>query len=64
MSGKLPIFYETKQVGAITVTGDGAEFSCDPKWTDRRGAFPLSISMPFGADAGPEQLEERIILSV
>jgi serine/threonine-protein kinase HipA len=56
MSDELPVFYETIQVGTITVTGGGAEFSYDQGWVQRRGAFPISITMPFEAKIGSQQL--------
>ena len=53
---EIPLFYERAVVGTITVTGNGPSFAYDPGWPNIRGAFPVSLNIPLGAEAPPEVL--------
>lgn len=45
----LPVYYETRRVGAIQDHADGASFVYEPQWLQTRGAFPLSVLMPLSS---------------
>ena len=46
----LPVYFEQRRVGTIDVDKNGPRFSYDPDWIALRGAFPISITMPFGSE--------------
>ncbi|MDX2205501.1 MAG: type II toxin-antitoxin system HipA family toxin [Hyphomicrobiaceae bacterium] len=50
---ELPIYYETRAVGAITASADGPSFLYDPAWLATRGAFPISLLMPLTRQRAP-----------
>ena len=43
----LPVYFQDQMVGTIFVDQEGPRFSYDERWTQRRGAFPISVSMPL-----------------
>ena len=43
----LPVYFEHRRVGTIDVDKSGPRFSYDSDWIALRGAFPISITMPF-----------------
>ena len=53
MSG-IPVHYESALVGTIEVSAEGPAFIYDPSWASVRGAFPVSLRIPIGAVAPPE----------
>jgi len=46
----LPVYFEQRRVGAIDVDKNGPRFSYDPDWIALRGAFPISVTMPFRSE--------------
>jgi serine/threonine-protein kinase HipA len=51
MSEEITVFYEAFPVGKLLIDNDGAiSFAYDLRWTKSRGAFPISLTMPFSAD--------------
>ena len=46
----LPVYFEQRRVGTIDVDKKGPRFSYDPDWIALRGAFPISVTMPFGSE--------------
>ena len=46
----LPVYFEQRRVGAIDVDKNGPSFSYDPDWIALRGAFPISVTMPFRSE--------------
>jgi serine/threonine-protein kinase HipA len=47
----IPVYYEAYQVGGLTLGQQGAiSFSYDSRWLDTSGIFPISLSMPLGAE--------------
>jgi serine/threonine-protein kinase HipA len=55
---RLPIYFENRVVGTISVDKTGPGFTYDPAWIDLRGAFPISLTMPLG----PERITSDIFL--
>jgi serine/threonine-protein kinase HipA len=47
---RLPVYFEQRPVGTIDVDGDGPGFTYSPAWVTTRGAFPISVTMPFQAE--------------
>src|SRR5262245_30587480 len=45
----LPVYFEQRLVGTISVDKDGPGFTYDPDWMRLKGAFPISTTMPFKA---------------
>jgi serine/threonine-protein kinase HipA len=43
----LPIYFESRIAGRIDVDKSGPSFTYDPAWIGLRGAFPISLTMPF-----------------
>jgi serine/threonine-protein kinase HipA len=54
----LPIYFETRLVGAIDVDKTGPGFTYDPRWLRLRGAFPISLTMPLR----PERIASDVFL--
>jgi serine/threonine-protein kinase HipA len=46
----LPVYFEQRRVGTISVDKNGPGFTYDPDWINLRGAFPISVTMPFQPD--------------
>lgn len=46
---KLTVYFETRAVGTIETQSDGPTFVYDTEWLRLRGAFPISVLMPFSA---------------
>jgi serine/threonine-protein kinase HipA len=46
----LPVYFEQRLVGTIDVDKSGPGFMYDPGWIGLRGAFPISITMPFKSE--------------
>ena len=46
----LPVYFEQRRVGTIDVNKSGPRFSYDPDWMALRGAFPISLTMPFTSE--------------
>jgi serine/threonine-protein kinase HipA len=46
----LPVYFEQRLVGTIDVDKNGPGFTYDPDWTALRGAFPISLTMPFTSE--------------
>ena len=46
----LPVYFEQRRVGTIDVNKSGPRFSYDPDWIALRGAFPISLTMPFTSE--------------
>ena len=51
----LPVYFEQRQVGTIDVDKHGPAFTYDPRWIALRGAFPVSLTMPFAAARIPPE---------
>ncbi len=47
----LPVYFEQRLVGTISVDKNGPGFTYEPGWIELRGSFPISITMPL--KAGP-----------
>src|SRR6476469_3086736 len=47
----LPVYFEQRRVGGIDVDKNGPRFSYDPDWIALRGAFPISVTMPFRSES-------------
>ena len=43
----LRVYFEQRLIGTIEVDKRGPGFTYDSSWIDLRGAFPISITMPF-----------------
>jgi serine/threonine-protein kinase HipA len=52
----LPVYFEQRLVGTIDVDKNGPGFTYDPDWVALRGAFPISIRMPFKAERIPPDI--------
>jgi len=52
---RLPIYFEQRLVGTVDVDRSGPRFTYDRDWTNLRGAFPISITMPFGSERIPSE---------
>jgi serine/threonine-protein kinase HipA len=46
----LPVYFEQRLVGAIEIDKNGPGFRYHPDWIVLRGAFPISITMPFKSE--------------
>ena len=46
----LPVYFEQRLVGTISVDKYGPGFTYDPDWTGLRGAFPISTTMPLKSE--------------
>ena len=46
---KLTVYFETRAVGSIETQSNGPTFVYDAEWLRLRGAFPISVLMPFSA---------------
>ena len=47
----LPVYFEQRLVGTISVDKYGPGFTYDPDWIGLRGAFPISTTMPLKSGA-------------
>lgn len=43
----LPIYFEQRLVGTVSVGTSGPSFNYDRRWIDTKGAFPISTTMPL-----------------
>jgi serine/threonine-protein kinase HipA len=55
---KLPVYFEQRRIGTIDVDKSGPGFAYDSDWIALRGAFPISMTMPFGS----ERIDSAIFL--
>ncbi len=55
---ELPVYYESRVVGAIEVHAEGPSFAYTPEWLSMRGAFPISLLMPLS----PRRVAPRLFL--
>jgi serine/threonine-protein kinase HipA len=46
----LPVYFEQRLVGTISVDKHGPGFTYDPDWIGLRGAFPISTTMPLKSE--------------
>ena len=46
----LPVYFEQRLVGTIDVNKNGPGFTYDADWIGLRGAFPISLTMPFKSE--------------
>jgi serine/threonine-protein kinase HipA len=46
----LPVYFEQRLVGTIDVNKSGPGFTYDADWMELRGAFPISLTMPFKSE--------------
>jgi serine/threonine-protein kinase HipA len=46
----LPVYFEQRLVGTIDIDKSGPGFTYDLGWIGLRGAFPISITMPFKSE--------------
>ena len=46
----LPVYFEQRLVGTIDVNKTGPGFTYDAEWIGLRGAFPVSLTMPFKSE--------------
>ena len=46
----LPVYFEQRLVGTISVDKYGPGFTYDPDWIGLRGAFPISTTMPLKSE--------------
>src|SRR5437764_4806683 len=46
----LPVYFEQRLVGTIGAGGHEPQFRYDRRWTETRGAFPISTTMPFSPE--------------
>jgi serine/threonine-protein kinase HipA len=46
----LPVYFEQRLVGTISVDRGGPSFTYAPNWIGLRGAFPISITMPLKSE--------------
>ena len=46
----LPVYFEQRLVGTIDVNKTGPGFTYDAEWIGLRGAFPISLTMPFKSE--------------
>src|SRR5215471_12214638 len=46
----LPVYFEQRLVGRIDVNKTGPGFTYDAEWIGLRGAFPISLTMPFKSE--------------
>lgn len=44
---RIPLYYETFEVGCITVDADGAKLTYDRRWLEADRPFPISLTMPL-----------------
>ncbi|QDL94493.1 type II toxin-antitoxin system HipA family toxin (plasmid) [Paroceanicella profunda] len=55
MTTPVPAYFDTLHVGTVEVAGDGAlSWHYAERWRAARGAFPISLTMPLGAEPVPE----------
>jgi serine/threonine-protein kinase HipA len=53
--GDLPIYFEQRLVGTVSVGTSGPSFNYDRRWIDTKGAFPISTTMPLRTQpVGPD----------
>ncbi len=51
----LPIYFEQRLVGTVSVGASGPSFNYDRRWIDTKGAFPISATMPLRTETvGPD----------
>jgi serine/threonine-protein kinase HipA len=44
------IYFDRLKVATVAVAGERVQMRYEPSWIARRGAFPISLSMPLGPD--------------
>lgn len=51
----LTIYFEDQPVGSVRADAEGPCFVYERSWTDARGAFPISVTMPLSQREAPPQ---------
>lgn len=52
----LPIYYDQRRVGTISVAADGPHFIYDATWRVARDSFPVSLRIPLSAAGAPPEI--------